>query len=243
MKPKKIVTRRRRRKKSARKMYFGPDTDQAIIDYQKENDLSKKEEIYNEKIRNAFDKLSENLIFIHGFAKIHGNYEMLKHDCVSFLYETLGKYDSSRGSKAFSYFNVVAKNWLIINSKKITKKRNKHVSLENFNIMNQNDKEKIETHSIIPSQEDILIAKEKKDEIIVVLDEIRSRINNKNEIACIEAIKTLFKKIDDLDFLNKRAIFVYMRDLSSLTPKQLSVAMSVIRKHYRDIKKTGDFLF
>ena len=58
--------------------------------------------------------------------------------------------------------------------------------------------------------------------------------------ACINAIITLFNKIEELDFLNKRAVFVYMRDLSGLTPKQLSVAMSNIRKHYKDLKKIDE---
>ena len=60
------------------------------------------------------------------------------------------------------------------------------------------------------------------------------QINNFNNI-----------KIDELDFLNKRAVFVYMREISGLTPKQLSVAMSNIRKYYRDIthNNTEFFLF
>ena len=57
----------------------------------------------------------------------------------------------------------------------------------------------------------------------------------------MDAIITLFQKIDDLDLLNKRAVFVYMRNLSNLNPKQLSVAMSTIRKHYRDLIKDGEF--
>ena len=44
---------------------------------------------------------------------------------------------------------------------------------------------------------------------------------------------------NELDYLNKRAVFVYLRDISGLTPKQLSVSMSNIRKHYKDIKKTN----
>jgi hypothetical protein len=50
---------------------------------------------------------------------------------------------------------------------------------------------------------------------------------------------TVFESIDDLDFLNKRAVFVYVRDISGLTPKQLSVAMSTIRKHYRELTHGG----
>ncbi|HCT52031.1 MAG TPA: hypothetical protein DF712_06180, partial [Balneola sp.] len=121
---KKKTTKRRtgrRRKKSNRKLYFGPTTDQAINDFQATDCLEKKADLYQKIIQPSFDKLVENLIFIHGFAKNHHSYEVLKCDCVSFLYETLQKFDTSRGTKAFSYFNVVAKNWLIIQSKKKTK--------------------------------------------------------------------------------------------------------------------------
>ena len=54
---------------------------------------------------------------------------------------------------------------------------------------------------------------------------------------------TVFETIDQLDFLNKRAIFVYVRDISGLSPKQLSVAMSIIRKHYRALVKGPDRKF
>ena len=68
---------------------------------------------------------------------------------------------------------------------------------------------------------------------------IRDKVTNANEKLCIEAIISLFNNINDLDFLNKRAVFVYLRELSGLNAKQLSVAMSSIRKHYREISKTG----
>jgi len=74
-----------------------------------------------------------------------------------------------------------------------------------------------------------------------LMEEIKSRLNSDNELACMNAIITLFSKIDDLDLLNKRAVFVYMRELSSLSPKQLSIAMSTIRKHYRDLVKDDRF--
>ena len=40
---------------------------------------------------------------------------------------------------------------------------------------------------------------------------------------CAQAIRTVFVNIDNLDFLNKRAIYVYVREISGLTSKQLSV--------------------
>ena len=112
--------------------------------------------------------------------------------------------------------------------------------MTNFKTMNRNDKASIENYQIIPSQETLMIMKQNKELLFVLLEKIKTRLSNQNEIACANAIITLFNKIDELDFLNKRAVFVYMRELSNLTPKQLSVAMSNIRKHYKEIIKNNE---
>lgn len=237
---KKKVKNISKRKKSKRKLYFGPETDNAINNYQQEEDQEKRKLIYTQKIQPSFSKLAENLIFIHGFAKNHHSYESLKGDCVSFLFETLQKFDGSRGTKAFSYFNVVAKNWLIIQSKKKVKNLTRHVSLSNFKDFKAQDKELIEMYNYVPPQDLRYISKENRIILTEMFAKIRKRINSPNEIACMSAIEILFDKLDDLDFLNKRAVFIYMRELSGLTPKQLSVSMSNIRKHYRDIKKNNE---
>jgi hypothetical protein len=236
---KKIHNSKTRGKKSKKKLYFGPETDKAIFDYQNSEDENVKKNLYHVTIQPSFAKLAENLIFIHGFAKNHHSYENLKSDCVSFLFETLEKFDTSRGTKAFSYFNIVAKHWLIIQSKKKLKNITRHVSLSNLNEMKAIDKEKIEMYNYVPSQDDLAIGKENKAILFEMIEKIKKRVNSQNEIACMYAIETLFKKINDLDYLNKRAVFVYLRDISGLTPKQLSVSMSNIRKHYKDIKKTN----
>ena len=94
---------------------------------------------------------------------------------------------------------------------------------------------------MLPSQETIMIMGQNREMLDVLLVKIKNRLTSQNEIACANAIITLFAKIDELDFLNKRAVFVYMRELSNLNPKQLSVAMSSIRKHYRDLIKDDKF--
>lgn len=230
---------RKKGKKRKKRLYFGPETDKAICEFQNTDCLNEQRDIYQAVIQPSFSKLAENLIFIHGFAKHHHSYEALKGDCVAFLYETLQKFDSSKGSKAFSYFNVVAKNWLIIQSKKRVKNLTRHISLSNFKDMKYADREAVEMHNYTPSQEQIVISRENKHIMNEIFVKIRKKINSPNEISCMNAIETLFSNIEDLDFLNKRAVFVYMREISGLTPKQLSVAMSNVRKHYKEIKK-GD---
>lgn len=234
-------TRRVRRKGVKRNLYFSADTHAAIVRYQNEESSAVKSDIYVADILPAFNKLVENLIFIHGFAKINGSYEDLRNDCVSFLYETLHKFDATRGTKAFSYFNVVAKNWLIIRSKQKMKSNRRHVSLDDLTSLSMVDQNKIENHSVSPAQDYRIIIRESKENLTKMMIEIRKKLNSDNELACMDAIITLFEKVDELDLLNKRAVFVYMRDLSNLNPKQLSIAMSSIRKHYRVLAKNDDF--
>ena len=241
MKPKVRRRRIKRSKGTSPKMYFGIDEHNSIVEFQATEDLAVKEKIYVEKILPAFDKLAENLIFIHGFAKQHASYEDLKNDCVTFLYETLHKFDASRGTKAFSYFNVVAKNWLIIQSKKKTKITKRQVSLEEILTLSEEDINSVQTYNVVPPQDQKIIKEQAMEDLFKMMEKIKSRLNGENEIACINAIITLFAKIDDLDLLNKRAIFVYLRDLSNLNPKKLSVAMSIIRKHYKELSKSGEY--
>jgi hypothetical protein len=229
------------RKKSKSNLYFHSGTHDAIIKYQNSSCGDEKEKIYIDEILPAFDKLVENLIFIHGFTKTAGPYEELKNDCVCFLYETLHKFDASRGSKAFSYFNVVAKNWLIIKSKQKMKKTRRHVSIDDVDSLAQRDLREIESYNAVPPQDWSLLRNDAINNLKSLLREIRGKISGENEIACMDAIITLFEHIDELDLLNKRAVFVYMREISNLNPKQLSIAMSVIRKHYRVLIKNDDF--
>ena len=113
-KPKRRRRAKRGKGKSSKiKQYFNEDTQLAIEEFQSTESTEEKHKIYDARIRPAFEKLAENLIFIYKFTALHQGYEGLKNDCVSFMYETLYKFDASRGTKAFSYFNVVAKNFLI----------------------------------------------------------------------------------------------------------------------------------
>ena len=97
------------------------------------------------------------------------------------------------------------------------------------------DQNAIASHQVAPSPQQEMEAKELRPAIFQLLDELDKRVKKENEKICVAAIRTVFENVDNLDFLNKRAIYVYVREISGLTSKQLSVAMSRIRKHYREI--------
>ncbi len=120
----KVQSKKRERVKKVDpvKLYFNSDTQRAIVEFQSLLERKERERLYIHEILPAFQKLVENLINIHKFAGLYDSYDDLKNDCVNFLFETIGKFDDSRGSNAFSYFNVVAKNWLIIKTKQKSQK-------------------------------------------------------------------------------------------------------------------------
>jgi hypothetical protein len=234
----KVKIKRRPGETSSSSMYFSDETQEAIVLFQKESAEDIKSSIYLQRIQPALNLLVENLILVYGFKTPHDSFEELKSDCVSFLYESLNKWSPSKGTKAFSYFNVVAKNWLIIKSRKHQKLNSRHVSIDSPESLTQDQLEEIETHNVMPAPDEILINRNARNEIQELLREIEKTVTSETELTCIRAIITVFKNIDDLDFLNKRAVLIYVRDISGLSSKRLSVAMSSIRKHYKRLSNS-----
>ena len=218
------------------KMYFNSDTQDAIVEFQISQDKKTRDKIYVTEIMPAFEKLVENLINIHKFAGLYDSYSDLKNDCVNFLFETIGKFDATRGSNAFSYFNVVAKNWLIIKTKQKTQKSKRNVSLDDPTMLSTHEKSIIEESNIIPSQELLFDDLRSMEITTSILYDIRNIARTENELMCINSIITIFENIDDIDLLNKNAVLLYMRELSGLSPKQLTITMQILKKHYKKIK-------
>ena len=225
----------------ALRMYFNAGTQAAIVAYQKAAgpEPEKKKErdrLYVKEIMPAFEKLVENLINIHKFTSLHDTYDDLKNDCVNFLFETIGKFDATRGTNAFSYFNVVAKNWLIIKTKQKSQRIKRSVSLDDPEALSVNEQRIVEDHSTVPAQDELLMNEHSAKAVVTLLYEIRAKVKTENELACINSIITIFENIDDIDLLNKSAILLYMRELSGLSPKQLTTTMQTVKKHYRRLK-------
>lgn len=218
------------------KLYFNSGTQDAIVKFQEEKTKKERDKLYVAQIMPAFEKLVENLINIHKFTGMHDTYDELKNDCVNFLFETIHKFDASRGTNAFSYFNVVAKNWLIIRTKQKTQRTKKSVSLDDPSSLTSHEVSVIEEHNILPAQDFFTDSAASVEVTVTMLYEIRSRVKTENELTCINAIITIFENIDEIDLLNKSAVLLYMRELSGLSPKQLTTAMQSIKRYYKKSK-------
>ena len=109
-------------------MYFTEETEEAIVAYNATDDWREKNHIYNTSLRRPFEKLCENIIHTFKFYHFDVPSEDVKHEVISFMITRLGKYKQGKG-KAFSYFSVVVKNWLICHNNANYKKMKTHTDV------------------------------------------------------------------------------------------------------------------
>ena len=130
-------------RKPTRKVYFGLEVQDAIVRYNaldQQTQRAERNKIYGGEIHKAFDKLAENIINTFKFSYFDYGFNDIKHETVAFMVMNIHKYDHTKGSKAFSYFSVVAKNYLILHNNNNYKKLKSHDAIDAL------DKQKNITH-------------------------------------------------------------------------------------------------
>lgn len=243
--PEKKKTRRKIKRKGDKPTlvnYFSDKTQEQIIFYQQEPDTEKKKKIYVKEILPAFDSLVENLINVYGFTVMYESKQDLKHECLQFLYTAVDKFNAEKGSKAFSYFNVVAKNWLTIKSKQNMKRVQSYVSIDDKDNLTKEDMEQIETHQFQPGFEEAYTIVNTHEQLTKLIFAVENKIKTENEKMVVNAIKVLVNNLEDVDLLSKRAILLYVRELTTLSSKQLSIVLSSLKRYYRDVKNGDEFI-
>ena len=153
----------KKKKKRNKNHYFTKDTEQAIIDYCGTDALSTRSQLYVEAIQPAFNELVDKIVYTYKFTSLE-NIDVLKDDCKIWLTTILGKFDPSQGTKAFSYFSVVTKNWFTHKAKKQTKKNKREINydcmLREIEALPENEK------SIFEEQEEREIMESRQKEIL-----------------------------------------------------------------------------
>ena len=148
---------KKRKKKS--KIYFGTPVHDAIIKYNHSDDIEFRHKIYTEEIHAAFLKLAENIINTYKFTYFDYGFRDLQEEVVSNLVINMHKFDETKGSKAFSYFSVVAKNYLILNNNANYKKLKIHDNIETLYEHGIDDAEIENHHQLMYLKKHLLILK------------------------------------------------------------------------------------
>jgi hypothetical protein len=220
--------------------YFTQDHEDAIVGYCNTQDPKIRNDLYKEFIGPVFDEMVDKIVFTYKFNTLP-NCEALRDDCKNWLITILNKYDPNKGSKAFTYFSVVTKNWFIAQVKKTSKKARKEILLEDFYIDKRSGDEKtdpslVEQNTIIEDSIKLEFFLNLKKEI----DSWHTLPLKPNEKKTVQAIQVLFDDAEKIEIFNKKAIYLYIREITGLNTKQVVSSLNRIRKRYREFKKGWD---
>ena len=146
----------------------------------------------------------------------------------------MDKYDPNKGSKAFSYFSVVTKNWFIHKVKVNSKNLRRNVSYEA--IVSTGGQDSLGAASDIEEYVEKRIQQEFWRDLLGQIESWNSVNLKPNEKLVLEAVRVLMHNIEDIEIFNKKAIYLYLRELTGLNTKQVVNNLNKIREKYRSFK-------
>lgn len=242
---------RRHKSQKQKRVYFSKDTEAAIVRYNRSSDPEEKSEIYQEYIHWPFYKLTENIIHTFKFYHTDGveNLEDLQHEIITFLLSKIHLFNPDNGAKAYSYFGTIVKRWLIVYNQKNYGNKINNISITELNNYSQLDisdpsfivsKSRIEdTQNIVEEEEfsarNLSENKDYKyeDRLSFFIDQYVEYCTDRiyilfpkgNDASIADAILELFRKRDNIDVFNKKALYIYIREMVDVkTPKITKIA-------------------
>lgn len=213
--------------------YFTQQTEDAIVKYNASSDPVFRDKIFTNEIYYPLYKLAENIIHTFKFYYLDVNsIEDLKLDVVSMLVdEKLSKFDSTNGAKAFSYFQTIVKRWLI-----------------NYNNRNYKKLKQVGTFDEVgDSYEEEL--QEDQQHIVKLSVVVEHFINNcytniedifpkEQDQKVADAILTIFKTRHDLEIFRKKALYIYIREMTDCETPTLTRVISRLKEEFYLIYKS-----
>ena len=229
------VVKKKRRKKS--KMYFGTPVQEAIIRYNDSSNPVIKNRIYQDHIHAAFNKMAENLIHTFKFYYFDYPFEEVKNEVVSFMVMQLPKYQPDKG-RAFSYFSIVGKNYLILNNNNNYKKMKIHDKVEVLDYKRN-----------FTSEESVEYVDEFNTEFVrQMLDYWDNNITNifrrQKDILVADAVLELFRRRENIENFNKKALYIMIREMTGSNTQHITRVINQMKKYYfnmiQEFSTTGD---
>tara|TARA_R110002167_G_scaffold13966_1_gene57178 strand:+ start:309 stop:1067 length:759 start_codon:yes stop_codon:yes gene_type:complete len=221
---------KKRGRKRTKKRYFTEDTDAAIAEYLASSNQDERDKIFATRIHYPFYKLAENLIHTFKFYYTEvDNLEDLKHEVICFLLEKLDYFKPEKGSKAFSYFSIVGKNYLILyNNTNYQKKKQKVDPIkadEDEGVIHQLGRD------------------ERKQEIKEFIDYFTEYIDKHmftmfkkpDDLRVCDAINILFKRRENLEIFNKKALYIYIREMTEVDTPVITKVTKKLKILYKDL--------
>jgi hypothetical protein len=224
------------------KIYFTTDTENAIIEYNSCQDEIERELIFKNRIYPALDKLAENVINRFKFPYIEDSFEDIKAQVVSFLVLNLQKYAAGKG-KAFSYFSVVAKNYLILHNNNAYRDGLRSSYLSDNSGDDTFSLE--ETLSINPDDNN---AKSDAKDFIKLLVQywdfnLTKIFKKKKDIEIANAVVELLRRSNSIENFNKKALYLLIREMTNHKTVHITKVINKMKVHVlkqmQEYRRTG----
>ncbi len=225
--------KKRKPRTSKKKLYFGPEVDESIIKYNQCEDASERSRIYEKEIKYALDKLVENTIHTYKFYYTDNQHlSTIQHEAVTFLIEKLPNFTKDKG-KAFSYYSIVAKNYFILQNEKNFKKLTQHDKIDNY----------ADSSKISVSQSDDVNMLMFINEFVVYWDSNLEYCYDKRvDRSIAAAVVELFRRRETLEIFNKKALYIYIREMTNASTQQITRVVKSLKDKYRRMYEDYDRL-
>ena len=208
------------------KMYFTQDTENAIIEYNKTNNQKIKNQLYREQIKYPFEKLAENVLNTFKFSYFDVPKQDVQNEVVAILIQKIHMFKEGKG-KAFSYFSIVAKNYLILN-----------------NNSNYKRYKKTDLLSQMPqtwNPEDDFYHREQGDEFSEFKDlmlqywdkHLTEVFTKKRDIQIADAVLELFRRSQFIENFNKKHLYLLIREMTDCKTHYITKVVNVMKEHQK----------
>jgi len=220
------------KKKRNKNYYFTKIHEEAVVKYASTDDLKIRTELYIDLIEPAFSELVDKIIYTYKFTTLP-NIDVLKDECKIWLTTILDKYDPNKGSKAFSYFSVITKNWFIHRVKKNSQKSRREINYDA--ITKDLEQEHLSARNPYETRREDA---EFWHYLWKEIETWEAEDLKPNEEKVLLAVRVLLEKSNEIEIFNKKAVYLYLRELTGLNTKQVVNNLNKLRSRYYVFKKT-----
>lgn len=223
----------------------------AILRYKNSNDQDERNEIYETELHKSFAKLIENIFNTFKFSYFDRGPEDAQSECLTHLVANIHKFDPTRisektgqASKSFSYFSIIAKHYLILLNNKNYERFGSQVSLDVS--WGDGGSESGYTHNVpeqlIKDSETYKYDYTQLNEIMVNYLEknINKIFTKQRDLNIANAVVELFRNSERIDTYNKKALYLYIREMAMCKTQQISKVVNRLGPHLEQIKKHYD---
>lgn len=213
--------------------YFTQETEDAIVRYNASSDPVFRDNVFKKEIYHPLYKLAENIIHTFKFYYLDvDSIEDLKLDVVSMLVEEkLHRFDATNGAKAFSYFQTIVKRWLINYNNRNYKKLKQVGSFEEM-------EDSYEVEGLPDSERRVTLASIVNLFVENSYDTIEELFPKEQDQRVADAILTLFRTRHDLEIFRKKALYIYIREMTDCETPTLTKVISKLKEEFYKVYKS-----